>query len=44
VAERIVEPLRGFAYATALEPEPGADATGRLLAYLGRDKHWTAAS
>jgi uncharacterized protein (TIGR03086 family) len=44
VAERIVEPLRGFAYAPAIDPGPGADATGRLLAYLGRDEHRTAAN
>ena len=41
VAVEIVEPLRGFAYAPALE----GDATGAvgLLRYLGRDPGWTPA-
>jgi hypothetical protein len=42
VARRLVEPLRGFAYADAKDSSADADATVRLLAYLGRDPHWTA--
>jgi uncharacterized protein (TIGR03086 family) len=37
VAQAIVEPLRGFAYAPALDPRPGDDAAATLLRYLGRD-------
>ena len=36
VAESIVEPLRGFAYAAAIEPAAGADDLTSLLNYLGR--------
>ncbi|MGV9807884.1 TIGR03086 family metal-binding protein [Micromonospora chersina] len=39
-ARATVEPLRGFAYAAAL-PAPGDDPVAALLAYLGRDPHWT---
>ncbi len=37
VAQAIAEPLRGFAYAPALNPRPGDDAAAALLRYLGRD-------
>jgi uncharacterized protein (TIGR03086 family) len=40
VATAIVEPLRGFAYAPALDPGPGEDAAGALLRYLGRRPDW----
>lgn len=40
VAAAIVEPLRGFAYAPALDPQHGDDATAALLRYLGRDPQW----
>lgn len=36
VAESIVEPLRGFAYADPIEPAPDADELTSLLNYLGR--------
>lgn len=36
VAEAIVEPLRGFAYAAAIEPAADADELTSLLNYLGR--------
>jgi len=36
VAESIVEPLRGFAYAAAIEPAADADELTSLLNYLGR--------
>ncbi|MEU4248174.1 TIGR03086 family metal-binding protein [Amycolatopsis sp. NPDC026612] len=42
VAKQLVEPLRGFAYAPALEGAPGDDAVSTLLRYLGRDPLWTA--
>jgi uncharacterized protein (TIGR03086 family) len=42
-ARAIVEPLRPFAYATALPPQPGDDMTAQLLRYLGRDPQWQAA-
>ena len=42
VAVEIVEPLRGFAYAPALEGD-GVGADG-LLRYLGRDPRWTPAA
>jgi uncharacterized protein (TIGR03086 family) len=42
-AQVIVEPLRPFAYATALAPQPDDDATAQLLRYLGRDPQWQAA-
>lgn len=41
-ARQIVEPLRGFAYAVALDPVPGDDAAAALLRYLGRDPNWVA--
>jgi uncharacterized protein (TIGR03086 family) len=42
-ARAVVEPLRGYgAYAAALAPQPGDDATAELLRYLGRDPRWTA--
>ncbi|MCO5998933.1 TIGR03086 family metal-binding protein [Actinoallomurus rhizosphaericola] len=41
VAEAIAEPLRGFAFAPALDPRPGDDATAALLRHLGRDPEWT---
>ena len=40
VAQAIVEPLRGFAYAPALDPRPGDDPAAALLRYLGRDPQW----
>ena len=43
-AQAIVEPLRDFAYAPALPPEPADDATAQLLRYLGRDPRWQPAS
>jgi uncharacterized protein (TIGR03086 family) len=36
VAEAIVEPLRGFAFAAAVEPAAGADELTSLVNYLGR--------
>lgn len=39
-ATQIVEPLRGFAYAPALSPEPGDDPAAALLRYLGRPPGW----
>jgi uncharacterized protein (TIGR03086 family) len=41
-ARQIVEPLRGFAYAAALDPAPGDDEAAALLRYLGRDPNWGA--
>ncbi|MGW6269846.1 TIGR03086 family metal-binding protein [Streptomyces sp. NPDC055060] len=44
VAHQIVEPLRAFAFAPALEAEAGGATTGEaagLLRYLGRDPHWS---
>ncbi|WP_049576663.1 TIGR03086 family metal-binding protein [Nonomuraea sp. SBT364] len=41
VARETTEPVRGFAYAAALPPEPGDDEVATLLRYLGRDPHWT---
>jgi uncharacterized protein (TIGR03086 family) len=41
VAQSIVEPLRGFAYAAPV-PDAGPDPVSELLAYLGRDPRWTA--
>jgi uncharacterized protein (TIGR03086 family) len=41
-AKATADPLRGFAYATALPPQGGDDAVARLLRYLGRDPQWTA--
>jgi uncharacterized protein (TIGR03086 family) len=40
VAVAIVEPLRGFAYAPALDPGPGDAAAAALLRYLGRRPDW----
>ncbi|MFD3512635.1 TIGR03086 family metal-binding protein [Streptomyces sp. NPDC058657] len=40
VADALVEPLRGFAFAAALRPRPGADEATALLNHLGRDAHW----
>jgi uncharacterized protein (TIGR03086 family) len=37
------DPLRGFAYATALPPQNGDDPAAVLLRHLGRDPHWTPA-
>jgi uncharacterized protein (TIGR03086 family) len=39
-AAEIVEPLRGFAYAPALEPQLGDDEIAALLRYLGRRPDW----
>jgi uncharacterized protein (TIGR03086 family) len=39
-AAEIVEPLRGFAYAPALDPQPGDDEIFALLRYLGRRPDW----
>lgn len=39
VARRIVEPLRGFAYAPAIDAGGGPEA--ELLAYLGRRPDWS---
>jgi uncharacterized protein (TIGR03086 family) len=41
-ARQIVEPLRGFAYAVALDPRPDDDETAALLRYLGRDPNWVS--
>ena len=43
-ARVIAEPLRGFAFAAPLDPQPGHDDVATLLRYLGRDPHWTAAA
>jgi uncharacterized protein (TIGR03086 family) len=40
-ARATAEPLRGFAYAPALPPQPDDDAAATVLRYLGRDPHWT---
>lgn len=42
-ARATAEPLRGFAYAAALSPQPDDDAVSGLLRYLGRDPHWAPA-
>ncbi|SEB32128.1 TIGR03086 family protein [Amycolatopsis tolypomycina] len=42
VAHQLAEPLRGFAYAPALEDTPEDDAVATLLRYLGRNPLWTA--
>ncbi|MEU7789083.1 alpha/beta fold hydrolase [Amycolatopsis sp. NPDC049159] len=42
VAKQLAEPLRGFAYAAALEGRPTDDAVSTLLRYLGRNPEWTA--
>ncbi|MEV0093652.1 TIGR03086 family metal-binding protein [Streptomyces sp. NPDC050738] len=41
-ARQLVEPLRAFAFAPALEPQEGDDAAAELLRYLGRRPDWTA--
>ncbi|MBL7260118.1 TIGR03086 family metal-binding protein [Paractinoplanes lichenicola] len=41
-AHATVEPLRGFAYASAEADLPDDDAAARLLRYLGRDPFWNA--
>jgi uncharacterized protein (TIGR03086 family) len=40
-ARAVVEPLRPFAYAAALPPQPADDPTLQLLRYLGRDPRWS---
>ena len=42
VAKELAEPLRGFAYAAALEGPADDDAVSTLLRYLGRNPLWTA--
>lgn len=42
VADALADPLRGFAYGPAIEPEPGADDVTSLLNYLGRRADWSA--
>ncbi|MGW4525726.1 TIGR03086 family metal-binding protein [Amycolatopsis sp. NPDC004378] len=42
VAKQLAEPLRGFAYAPALEPASDDGPAAQLLRYLGRDPKWTA--
>ena len=42
VATQIVEPLRGFAYAPALDGRGDDDAAALLLLYLGRRPDWTS--
>ncbi len=41
-ASAVAEPLRGWAYADALETAAGDDEVAQLLRYLGRDPAWTA--
>jgi uncharacterized protein (TIGR03086 family) len=41
-ATQIVEPLRGFAYAPALDGRAGGDDAALLLRYLGRRPDWTS--
>jgi hypothetical protein len=41
VATQIVEPLRGLAYAPAVQSRAGDEDTARLLSYLGRNPGWT---
>lgn len=41
VADALVEPLRGYAYGTAIEPASDADEATSLLNYLGRRSDWT---
>lgn len=38
---QLVEPLRGFAFAPALEPATDADKVAKLLAFLGRRPDWS---
>ncbi len=40
-ADALVEPLRGFAFGAAIEPEAGADEAVSLLNFLGRRADWT---
>ncbi|MEU5260555.1 TIGR03086 family metal-binding protein [Amycolatopsis sp. NPDC021455] len=42
VAKQLAEPLRGFAYAPALEGPADDGPVPSLLRYLGRDPEWTA--
>ena len=42
-ARAVAEPLRPFAYAAELPPQPDDDDAARLLRYLGRDPRWRAA-
>ncbi|WP_328541061.1 hypothetical protein [Streptomyces sp. NBC_00344] len=42
MARQLAEPLRGFAFASALDPQTGYDDTAALLRYLGRRPDWTA--
>ncbi|CAM5251887.1 hypothetical protein GCM10010329_07460 [Streptomyces spiroverticillatus] len=42
VAHALVEPLRGFAFAAAVEPAEGADDVAVLLNHLGRRADWAA--
>jgi uncharacterized protein (TIGR03086 family) len=42
VAKRIVEPLRGFGYADAIDTGDDADPEAELLGYLGRRPDWSA--
>ncbi|MEV6304063.1 TIGR03086 family metal-binding protein [Actinoplanes sp. NPDC051861] len=39
-AQATADPLRGFAYASALPAQPSDDAAATLLRHLGRDPHW----
>jgi len=39
-ADALVEPLRGFAFGAAIEPETGADDAVSLLNFLGRRANW----
>ncbi|OKI16465.1 TIGR03086 family metal-binding protein [Streptomyces sp. CB03911] len=40
VADDVVEPLRGYAFASALEPAADADEADALLNHLGRRADW----
>jgi uncharacterized protein (TIGR03086 family) len=40
VAEALAEPLRGYAYGSAIESADGVDEVGSLLNYLGRRADW----
>ncbi|MFD0020559.1 TIGR03086 family metal-binding protein [Streptomyces sp. NPDC058382] len=44
VADALVEPLRGFAFGSAIAPAPGADDTASLLNQLGRRADWKPGS
>jgi uncharacterized protein (TIGR03086 family) len=39
-ARAVAEPLRPFAYAAALPPQPDDDTAAELLRYLGRNPQW----